>query len=120
MLKRLPASRQQQNGRPGRAHPETLKLTGLGEYRLTAFTGGDGDTHIAGLPTSGLDQTVRRLELVEVVVFGSALAVMALLGTGLIRLSLRPLDRVTATAGGGERAAAGKRRGDAAAPGARG
>ena len=54
--------------------------------------------HIAGLPLIGVHQTVGRLDLVEAVVFGSALVVMALLGTGLIRLSLRPLDRVTATA----------------------
>jgi two-component system OmpR family sensor kinase len=50
------------------------------------------------LPLSSVHQTVGRLELVEAVVFGSALAIMVLLGTGLIRLSLRPLDRVTATA----------------------
>ena len=98
ILKRLPTAAVAQDGRPGRSYPVTRQLSGLGDYRLTAFTGGDGDVHIAGLPTSGVQQTVSQLELVEVIVFGSALVVMGLAGTGLIRLSLRPLGRVTATA----------------------
>ncbi len=98
MLTRLQAGSQPPEGHPAPARPVTMELSGLGDYRLTAFTGGDHDIHIAGLPTSGLQQTLRRLELVEVVVFGSALVIMVLLGTGLIRLTLRPLDRVTATA----------------------
>ena len=98
MLRRVPAGRQPQEGPAKPSHPVTLELTGLGDYRVTAFTGGDRDVHIAGLPTNGVQQTVRRFEVIEVVVFGSALVIMALLGTGLIRLSLRSLDRVTATA----------------------
>ena len=98
ILKRLPTATLPQDGHPVRSFPVTRQLSGLGDYRLTAFTGGDGDVHIAGLPTSGVQQTVRQLELVEVIVFGSALVVMGLAGTGLIRLSLRPLGRVTATA----------------------
>ncbi len=98
ILKRLPTATLPQDGHPGRSYPVTRDLSGLGDYRLTAFTGGDGDVHIAGLPTSGVQQTVRQLELVEVIVFGTALVVMGLAGTGLIRLSLRPLGRVTATA----------------------
>ena len=98
ILKRLPAGGLPKGGHPGRSYPMTRDLSGLGDYRLTAFTGGDGDVHIAGLPTSGVQETVRQLELVEVIVFGTALIVMGLAGTGLIRLSLRPLGRVTATA----------------------
>ena len=98
MLRQLPRAHLPENGRPGPSHPASRTLSRLGQYRLTAFTGQGGDVHIAGLPLSGVHQTVGRLELVEVVVFGSALAIMVLLGTGFIRLSLRPLDRVTATA----------------------
>lgn len=97
-LRRLQAGRQAQEGSPRPSHPVTIELAALGDYRVTAFTGLDQDVHIAGLPTTGEQATVRRFEIVELVVFGSALAIMALLGTGLIRLSLRPLDRVTATA----------------------
>ncbi len=98
ILKRMPVAGLPNGRHPGRSYPVTRYLSGLGDYRLTAFTGGDGDVHIAGLPISGVRETVRQLELVEVIVFGSALIVMGLAGTGLIRLSLRPLGRVTATA----------------------
>ncbi len=93
LLRRLPRG----NG-PRPRSPRTRNLSGLGEYRLTAFTGPDGDVHIAGLPLSGVRDTVRRLELIEVTVFGTALVVMGVVGTGWVRLSLRPLGRVTATA----------------------
>lgn len=85
-------------GLPSNRRPTTRHLSSLGDYRLVAFTGHDGDVHIAGLPLRGVQDTVRRLELIEITVFGTALIVMGLLGTGLIRLSLRPLGRVTATA----------------------
>jgi len=83
---------------PHLGSPRTRNLSGRGEYRLTAFNGPDGDLHITGLPMSGLQATVRRLELIEVIVFASALVLMGLIGTGWIRLSLRPLGRVTTTA----------------------
>jgi two-component system OmpR family sensor kinase len=78
--------------------PSTGDLSRLGPYRFTTFRGPDGDIHIAGLPLSGVQATVRQLELIEVVVFGAALLAMGLAGVGLIRLSLRPLGRITATA----------------------
>ncbi|MGE5286540.1 MAG: sensor histidine kinase [Micromonosporaceae bacterium] len=74
------------------------QLSGPGEYRLTAFRGGSGDIHLVGLPLSGVEASVHRLEVIELVVFGAALLVMGIAGTGWIRLSLRPLGRVTATA----------------------
>jgi len=78
--------------------PSTGDLARLGPYRFTTFRGPDGDIHIAGLPLDGVQATVRRLELIEVIVFGAALLAMGLAGVGLIRLSLRPLARITATA----------------------
>ncbi len=88
VLKRLPTINR----------PVSRYLSTLGEYRLVAFLGPEHDVHIAGLPLSGVETTVRTLEVTEVIVFGTALVVMGLLGTGWIRLSLRPLSRVTATA----------------------
>jgi two-component system, OmpR family, sensor kinase len=85
-------------GGPGGRHAYTVHLSGLGDYRLTASTGRDQDVHIAGLSLSGVNAAVQRLELIEVVVFGAALLVMGIAGTGWIRFSLRPLGRVTATA----------------------
>ncbi len=92
VLKRLPIA-----AGPGAGRPRTRNLSGLGEYRLIAFPGRH-DVHIAGLPMGGVQDTVRQLELIEVTVFGSALVLMGLIGAGWIRLSLRPLGRVTATA----------------------
>ncbi|HEX6932409.1 MAG TPA: HAMP domain-containing sensor histidine kinase [Streptosporangiaceae bacterium] len=85
----------------GRAHgtnPRTRELSGLGDYRLIAFIGPDGDRNVAGLPMKSVTDTVGQLEMVELIVFGTALVVMAAAGTAWIRLALRPLGRVTATA----------------------
>ncbi len=79
-------------------HPRSAHLSGLGDYRLSAFTGPDRDLHITGLPLSGVQATVNELELIEVIVFGAALVLMGLAGAGWIRFSLRPLGRIAATA----------------------
>jgi two-component system, OmpR family, sensor kinase len=83
---------------PRNNEPYSRTLAGLGDYRLTAFTGQDGDVHVTGLPLSGVESTVWRLEKIEIVVFGAALLVTGLAGLGWVRLSLRPLRRVTSTA----------------------
>ena len=93
-LLRLPVAQ------PGHvSQPQTVHVSGLGDYRLSAFAGRDGDVHVAGLPLSGIQATLRQLELIEVVVFGTSLIVMGLAATGWVRFSLLPLDRITATAG---------------------
>ncbi len=53
---------------------------------------------MTGLPLSSLQSTLHWVELTEVIVFGLALALAGLTGTGWVRLSLRPLSRMTATA----------------------
>ena len=78
--------------------PYSRHLSSLGDYRLSAFTGPDHDVHYTGLPLSGVESTIRELEVVEVIVFGAALLVIGVAGTGWVRLSLRPLRKVTATA----------------------
>jgi signal transduction histidine kinase len=47
-----------------------------------------------------VEETVHRLEIVEAVVFGSALLVTGVAGALWVRLSLRPLRRVSTTAAG--------------------
>ena len=69
-----------------------------GDYRLTAVMGEDGDVLITGLPLAGLQHTLREVELAEVIAFSAVLVLAGILGTGLVRLSLRPLRRVAATA----------------------
>ncbi len=83
---------------PPNQQPYSRHLSSLGDYRLSAFIGSNRDVHYTGLPLSGVESTVRELEVVEVIVFGVALLVIGVAGTGWIRLSLRPLRRVTATA----------------------
>ncbi|MFJ6835194.1 sensor histidine kinase [Streptomyces sp. NPDC091209] len=80
----------------GRAH--TVDLSALGDYRVLATYGKDGDVLITGLPTEPVDAAVHRLELVAALVFGVALVVAGVAGALWVRWSLRPLNRVAATA----------------------
>ncbi|OIJ66731.1 two-component sensor histidine kinase [Streptomyces mangrovisoli] len=80
----------------GRAH--TVELSALGDYRVVASEGQDGDVLIVGLPLEPVEASVHRLELVAAIVFGLALAVTGVAGAFWVRWSLRPLDRVAATA----------------------
>ena len=54
--------------------------------------------HITGLPLAELNSTMTRLERIEMEVFGGALLVTGLAVFGVVRLSLRPLRKVTTTA----------------------
>ncbi len=77
----------------------TVKLTSLdADYRVTAVAGRDGDILITGLPLSTVESTLRQVALAELIVFLSVLLLAGVLGTALVRLSLRPLRRVAATA----------------------
>ena len=78
--------------------PTTARLSSLGDYRLRATRGPDGEIHVAGLPLQDIDSTVHRLQAVELVVFAVALLLTGLAGAGWVTLSLRPLHRVTVTA----------------------
>jgi two-component system OmpR family sensor kinase len=89
MLARLPAD--------GSAHSIELHAP-LDDYRVMAARGEHGDLLVTGLPMQDVEETVRRLELVEGVVFGAALLVTGVAGALWVRLSLRPLRRVASTA----------------------
>lgn len=75
-----------------------IRLSALGRYRVNAVVGDDHDVLITGLPLRPVEETVHRLVAVEAVVFGGALLVTGVLGVLWVRLSLRPLRRVTTTA----------------------
>lgn len=83
---------------PVDARPRTLVLDSLGKYRIMAAPGQDGDVLITGLPLRGVDDVLARLEVIEVTVFGVVLIGSAVAGSTFIRLALRPLRRVAATA----------------------
>jgi len=73
-------------------------LPSLGPYRLTATPMANGTTLITGLPLNSVNTTLRTVAIVEIIVFAAALFLTGVLGTGFVRLSLRPLRRVAATA----------------------
>ena len=81
----------------GRPYDRNLP-SAYGEYRLTAVRSSDGDVLVTGLPLGDLQQTLRSVELAEIAVFSAALLLTGVIGAGWIRVSLRPLRRVTTTA----------------------
>ena len=78
--------------------PISARLSALDDYRLLATRSQDGDIHITGLALGDVESTVHRLVATELVVFAAALLLTGLAGAGWVRLSLRPLRRVTTTA----------------------
>ncbi|HZP52406.1 HAMP domain-containing sensor histidine kinase [Actinocrinis sp.] len=80
----------------GSAH--TLDLSSVGEYRIRAQVGLDGDVLITGLPLARVEQTVQQLAGAEMAMFAAALALAAIVAAVWVRLTLRPLDRVARTA----------------------
>ncbi|MGW4445715.1 sensor histidine kinase [Streptomyces sp. NPDC004682] len=83
---------------PPDGSPRTVRLSALHDYRLAANRGRDGDVLVVGLPLEPVEAAVHRLELVSGVVFGAALVVTGVAGALWVRWSLRPLNRVAATA----------------------
>jgi len=76
----------------------TVDLGDLGEYRVAAAETRAGSIALIGLPLSAVDATVMQLVLVIGGVTSSGLLVAVFAGTAIVRLALRPLDRVVATA----------------------
>ena len=77
----------------------TKSLGDLGDYRLTAVQAEDGDIVITGLPLSIVDATLLTVGLIlggiSLIALGAAWGG----GTFIVRRTLRPLQRVAATAG---------------------
>jgi two-component system OmpR family sensor kinase len=79
--------------------PYTELLTALhAQYRLLALRGPDGTVLVSGLPLGSMNTTLHDVELTELIVFSATLLLTGVIGTGWVRLSLRPLRRITLTA----------------------
>ena len=78
--------------------PRDVDLPNLGEYRVAVTAGRDNDLQVTGLPKRGVDDTIARLTLIETIVFVIAVALTAIAGAICVKLTLRPLDRVSRTA----------------------
>ncbi|MCX7520782.1 ATP-binding protein [Microbacterium sp. STN6] len=79
--------------------PRTADLgAGLGQYRVVATPLQTGDELVVGLPMRELSTTVSQLVFVIVVVAIAGLAIAAAAATVIVRLALRPLQSMAATA----------------------
>jgi two-component system, OmpR family, sensor kinase len=88
---------------PTDGRPVTRTLPSLnGTYLLSAVRGGDSSNSVlvTGLPLAEVQHTLRDVALTEISVFAATLALAGLLGAMWVRLSLRPLRRMTAIAVG--------------------
>jgi two-component system OmpR family sensor kinase len=63
-----------------------------------AATGSGRDVFVSGLPLAPVNSTLRQVAIAEAVIFAIALLFTGLIGTAWVRVSLRPLRRVAATA----------------------
>ena len=76
----------------------TVHFDDLGSYRVQVSQGQDGDVLVTGLPTAPVDETLRVLFVTELIVFVAVTVVIGVIGGIAVRRSLRPLERVAATA----------------------
>lgn len=84
---------------PADGHPRTIDFgSRLGDYRVAAYPLDNGDSVIIGLPLSDLQATVNQLSLVIALVTLSGLVFAFLIASFIVRLAMRPLERVTGTA----------------------
>ncbi len=70
----------------------------LGDYRLQAVAGRDGDVLVTGLPEHDDDATLAQLAAAEAVVFAVVIAAAAAVVALLVRRTMRPLQRVAEVA----------------------
>jgi two-component system, OmpR family, sensor kinase len=82
---------------PADGRPHTVSLPGLGRYRVVATELGGG-SRVLGFPLKNVQDTLNRVTLAILGLTGLALVIAGLVGAVIVRLALRPLQRVTATA----------------------
>src|SRR5882757_3622406 len=85
---------------PVDAQPHTRHIGDLGVYRLIAVERPDGTAvFVTGLPMTEVNTTLVRLGWIELVVAAAGLMVAGAASTLIVRATMRPLQRVAATAG---------------------
>jgi two-component system OmpR family sensor kinase len=77
--------------------PRSADLSAYGDYQVVARSTNAGLV-VTGMPLASVTSTLRDVALAEVAVFSVALLLTGVIGTGWVRISLRPLRRVAATA----------------------
>ena len=82
----------------GGAKPITVDVAGYGQFRVVGTTGAGGVTAVIGLPLDREIATRNQLIWTLVIVMAIALVVATVGAYLIVRRTLRPLDRVAATA----------------------
>jgi two-component system OmpR family sensor kinase len=77
--------------------PHTVTLPGLGDYRVVSSTDAEG-SYVLAFSLNTVQSTLNRITLAIVGLTAIALVLAGLVGALIVRLSLRPLQRITATA----------------------
>ena len=83
---------------PADGNARTISLGNLGDYRVAAYPLQNGDSVIIGLPLTDVQATVGQLTLVIILVTLAGLVFAFLLANVVVRLAMRPLERVAGTA----------------------
>lgn len=78
--------------------PVAVDLAAYGDYQMTSARASDGRLVVTGLPLAPVASTLQSVALAELAVFLGALLITGIIGTAWVRVSLRPLRRVAATA----------------------
>jgi two-component system OmpR family sensor kinase len=89
---------------PG-AHLTVNARSGDLDYRVVALPDRESGSIVVAVPLAGVEQTLNRLLVVEALVIAGVLLVLGVVAALLVRVGLRPLDRMATTAGiiaGGE------------------
>ncbi|MEV6825383.1 HAMP domain-containing sensor histidine kinase [Amycolatopsis sp. NPDC051102] len=85
---------------PADGKPHTMSFADLGEYRLMALpVTGTPDVVVTGLPMKPVTDTLLTVGLILFGVAAAGVLGVAFLGAFAVRRTLRPLERVAATAG---------------------
>ncbi|MHA7135279.1 sensor histidine kinase [Oerskovia turbata] len=77
---------------PADGNPHDVEVADLGAFRAISTTTDRGEPSITAMSTTSVTQTVERYVVVEVVLALVGIALASVLGTWLVRRSLRPLD----------------------------
>lgn len=80
--------------------PHTVVVGDRGDYRAIALPSprGDGDVLVLAIPLAQVDDTVMWMLVAQAGVIGAGLVIAGALGLLIVRVTLRPLNRVAATA----------------------
>ncbi|MFL6163609.1 MAG: sensor histidine kinase [Jatrophihabitantaceae bacterium] len=83
---------------PADGQPHTIQLPDLGQYRVVATQVGDSGGRVLGFPLRDVQDTLNRVTLAIIGLTVLALVIAGTVGALIVRLTLRPLRRITATA----------------------